>query len=202
MADFSNGYVHTATAFNQLVAQQDGFSVAPPSEITTVPVTNIAYAQQGIAGQGGSTVSVLSATCSTAAATAKVHVDLSDLILRSTPGKGVAVTGAMLFYTVSGAALAGQPALSAVVQAFATPGATAQAPTATAVGGAVTTTPATLPTAVPTAGQFYTVSFSFAAPIALTSPLQRAYLELTVPLAVGGTVSIAGLTVTFTNNPL
>lgn len=189
-----------AAGLPSFAATTDGFSVCPPSEFTTTPVTNITYSNQVVAGPSGTTISVLQAACATAAATAKIHLDLTDLICRATTGKGATITALSLVYTVTGAALATGPALAVASQTFGSASATAAAPTAVAAaGGTLSSTPATPPTGIPTAGQFYTVTYTLGTPLTLNNPLQRAYAEITVAEAVGSNFQLAAASVAFNN---
>lgn len=178
----------------------DGSSFCPPSEFTSAPVSNVAYAQDSVAGPSSTTISTLKITNTSSNATAKVHLDLTDFMLRLTSGKGVTVTDISIIYTQLTAVLTAAPALAAVSQTFGAASATAAAPTASAtVGGTVTVTPASPTLTVPTAGRFYTVNFSFATPIALATALQRVYAEITFPMTATGVIHMAGAIVNYTD---
>lgn len=200
---YSDGVTEFSAAFVMLNPQVDGFAVAPPSEFTAVPVANIAYAQDQIAGASSTTISTQKLTNISANATGKLHLDLTDLICRSTAGKGVTVTGVTLVYTLLTAVLTAGPTVAVVSQTFGAAGAAAAAPTAAATaGGAISSTPASPPVAIPTAGQFYTVAYTLATPLVLNNPLQRAYVEIGVPMTATGVFHLAGAVVQFTSNPL
>jgi len=195
----------TVTAANiaATVAQTDGFAVVPPSEFTTVPVANITYSQGNVAGASSTNISVEALVNATGNATGLLHLDLSDLVSRTTAGKGATVTAITLFYTLLGQVLTAPPSVKVVSQTFGAVGAVAAAPTAAATaGGVITSAPVSPPVAVPTLGQFYSVSYTLGTPLALNTSLARAYVEIGVPMTVGGTFQLAGANVLFTNAPL
>lgn len=177
----------------------DNFVTCPPSDFTAVPVTNITYSQDQVAGASGTTISTEKLVDASANATAKLHLDLTNILNRAAAGKGATITSITLFYEVLAAVLTASPAVAIVSQTFGAAGSAGAAPTAAATaGGTITSTPASPPTAVSTAGQFYTATYALGTPLDPSSNLARAYAEITVPMTVGGTVHVAGAVVNYT----
>ncbi len=177
------GAVTLSSTLSVATGVTDGFSFAPPSEFTAVPVTNITYAQALIAGASSTNISTESMVDATGAVTALLHLDLTSLLCRSGANKGVGVTAITLFYSVVAQVLTAGPTLAVAAQAFPVVGATAVAPVP--------------PVAIPTAGFFYSVSYTFASTVWLNAPRSRVIAEFGFPMNIGGTVHVAGASVAY-----
>ncbi len=191
------GAVTLSSTLTVATGTTDGFAIAPPSDFTAVPVTNITYAQALIAGASSTTVSTESMVDATGAVTALLHLDLTNLLCRAGANKGVGVTAITLFYSVVAQVLTAGPTLAVVAQAFPVVGATAVAPVPTSPAGVITSSPVTPPVAIPTAGRFYSVSYTFASTVWLNAPLSRVIAEFGFPMNIGGTVHVAGAMIAY-----
>ena len=59
MPDYTDGRTRFADAFQMFVAQGDGYTIVPPTELVPIVTANIAYAYAGLSGPSSTTISVL-----------------------------------------------------------------------------------------------------------------------------------------------
>lgn len=136
-----------------------------------------------------------------------IYLDcILDPPTRTSSSKGITITSVNLSYGNQGAALAAAPVPAFFYQNIGAINATAAAPTATSVGGSVTTNPTTLPTATTTANYCLNASITPATAITLsgaTTP-SLSSLVLDLPFQVSSTattVQVCSITVFYTNTP-
>lgn len=145
---------------------------------------------------------VFSATTSGAASVLTFDCDLSAPFTRTTPGKGVIITGAAIQYGIQTTALGSITPPTVQTITYPAFGNTSGAVLATA-GGAVTTNPvvASAGLATTTSGQCYNIQVSLATPVALNLTGQRLVMETVFnqPAASAATYQVCGVQVFYQN---
>lgn len=182
--------------------QTDAFIMVPPGNCIMTPTTTAFTAGPTLTRAAAGNV-VLSGTTNTTAGTITLTCDLTELLTRTTAGKGVTITSVDVYYGIQTTAMSSIAALTPSSITLPAAGGAAAGTVAT-IGGSLTVTPGSLQLTTTTAGQCFHENVAFGTAFAWNPDGTRVSLEqvFTTAGTTATVLQLCGAEIHFTNNVL